>query len=230
MVDARRVRHNYRTYPPYHCIRCSSDSCAPSRSWSAAQLLGWHGNVKISLNRRHSCWPLSGASFHESPVIYNCASDTLLAILSSTILSPPARVGYYSNPPRQTEIIANREQTELADDLRKVVNIFEEYFDLNQEVTDMLAYFLIDVGRPFGHYRDLPIPHRLTVRIPANIKTSVQSIPISVRIREERNRQTASKERHRTSTVPVGISDIVCLSKDGSPASTSINAEYKTWI
>lgn len=40
-----------------------------------------------------------------------------------------------------TELIANREQNELADGWAEVVNISDEYTDLHQEVTDMLAEF-----------------------------------------------------------------------------------------
>lgn len=40
-----------------------------------------------------------------------------------------------------TEVILNREQTELADEWPKVINISEEHADCCQEVTDMLAEF-----------------------------------------------------------------------------------------
>lgn len=42
---------------------------------------------------------------------------------------------------KMTEAISNREQTELAEDWHKIVNIFDGYTDRRQEVTDMLAEF-----------------------------------------------------------------------------------------
>lgn len=76
------------------------------------------------------------------------------------------------------EAISNREQTELANDWRKVVNISDEYYYRRQEVTDMLVY----VRRPFGNDRDRPTPHRLELRIPPYLQKTVQGKPVSSRI------------------------------------------------
>lgn len=54
-----------------------------------------------------------------------------------------------------SEVIFDREQTELEDDWRKIVNISNKFADLRQEVSDMLA----ELEHVFGHDTERLKPH-----------------------------------------------------------------------
>lgn len=69
-----------------------------------------------------------------------------------------------------TKVMANREQTELKDDWRKVVSISDEYDDHGQEVTNMLGH--LSTIKTVHHHIDLQLGSRPVYRLPYRATTS----------------------------------------------------------